>query len=193
MNIRFKTSLFFILVAFFSFFLVHQVSAHSGRTDSSGGHNCRTGSCAGTYHYHNGGSATKTVPVIYPTSKPIVYPTSIPTKKIYPTTKPTKIPTKVPTKVPTPKPTEVVAPTAIPTLKAEMSVDEPEVLGVMDDSNDSRGGSSESDLSGGDIFYTLAILGGMGWVGVKGTKTGVRRVKTMVKKVSEGVSGENKK
>lgn len=35
--------------------------AHSGRTDSSGGHNCRTGSCAGTYHYHNGGSSyTKT-------------------------------------------------------------------------------------------------------------------------------------
>jgi len=31
------------------------VFAHSGRTDSSGGHNCRVGSCAGTYHYHNGG------------------------------------------------------------------------------------------------------------------------------------------
>ncbi|NCS97224.1 MAG: YHYH domain-containing protein [Candidatus Pacebacteria bacterium] len=31
--------------------------AHSGRTDSSGGHNCNVGSCAGTYHYHNGGSA----------------------------------------------------------------------------------------------------------------------------------------
>lgn len=31
------------------------VSAHSGRTDSSGGHNCYVGSCAGTYHYHNGG------------------------------------------------------------------------------------------------------------------------------------------
>jgi hypothetical protein len=27
--------------------------AHSGRTDSSGGHNCRVGSCAGTYHFHN--------------------------------------------------------------------------------------------------------------------------------------------
>jgi surface rod structure-forming protein G len=31
------------------------VGAHSGRTDSSGGHNCNVGSCAGTYHYHNGG------------------------------------------------------------------------------------------------------------------------------------------
>lgn len=35
--------------------LVGQVSAHSGRTDSSGGHNCYVGACAGTYHYHNGG------------------------------------------------------------------------------------------------------------------------------------------
>lgn len=26
--------------------------AHSGRTDSQGGHNCRVGSCAGTYHCH---------------------------------------------------------------------------------------------------------------------------------------------
>jgi len=31
-------------------------SAHSGRTDANGGHNCNVGSCAGTYHYHNGGS-----------------------------------------------------------------------------------------------------------------------------------------
>ena len=29
--------------------------AHSGRTDAYGGHNCYVGSCAGTYHYHNGG------------------------------------------------------------------------------------------------------------------------------------------
>lgn len=33
------------------------VSAHSGRTDSSGGHNCNVGACAGTYHYHNGGGS----------------------------------------------------------------------------------------------------------------------------------------
>lgn len=32
--------------------------AHSGGTDSSGGHNCNVGSCAGTYHYHNGGAAS---------------------------------------------------------------------------------------------------------------------------------------
>jgi hypothetical protein len=29
-------------------------SAHSGRTDSGGGHNCYVGSCAGTYHFHSG-------------------------------------------------------------------------------------------------------------------------------------------
>ncbi len=28
------------------------VFAHSGRLDSQGGHNCRDGSCAGTYHCH---------------------------------------------------------------------------------------------------------------------------------------------
>ena len=32
--------------------------AHSGDTDSRGGHHCNVGSCAGTYHYHNGGGAS---------------------------------------------------------------------------------------------------------------------------------------
>jgi hypothetical protein len=51
--------IFFILMGI-SMTLLPTVSlAHSGRTDSSGGHNCRTGSCAGTYHYHNGGSSYK--------------------------------------------------------------------------------------------------------------------------------------
>ena len=43
------------------------VNAHSGRTDSSGGHNCNVGSCAGTYHYHNGGSAPPPVKQYVPT------------------------------------------------------------------------------------------------------------------------------
>ena len=40
--------------------LAHPVAAlaHSGKTDSSGGHHCNVGSCAGTYHYHNGGAAS---------------------------------------------------------------------------------------------------------------------------------------
>ena len=33
------------------------VSAHSGRTDSKGGHNCYVAPCAGEYHYHNSGSS----------------------------------------------------------------------------------------------------------------------------------------
>ena len=32
---------------------VSPASAHRGRTDSSGGHYCNVGSCAGTYHYHD--------------------------------------------------------------------------------------------------------------------------------------------
>jgi len=39
----------------FPFFATGNVLAHSGRTDAYGGHNCYVGSCAGTYHYHNGG------------------------------------------------------------------------------------------------------------------------------------------
>ena len=50
--------IFVILAAFL--FLTSQAFAHSGRTDSRGGHNCseaskRKGLCSG-YHYHNSGS-----------------------------------------------------------------------------------------------------------------------------------------
>ena len=49
------------------FIFTTPINAHSGRTDSSGGHNCYTGSCAGTYHYHNGGySGGYTAPVYNP-------------------------------------------------------------------------------------------------------------------------------
>ncbi len=39
------------------FLLISSTAAygHSGRTDANGGHNCYTGACAGTYHYHNDG------------------------------------------------------------------------------------------------------------------------------------------
>src|SRR3972149_9915886 len=59
--------------------------AHSGRTDSSGGHNCYVGACAGTYHYHNGGSAPapyippKTIASPKPTPKPTPTPVASPT------------------------------------------------------------------------------------------------------------------
>ena len=58
------------------------VSAHSGRTDSSGGHNCNVGACAGTYHYHNGGSA----PPPYSGPKIIATPKPNPTPIIIPST-----------------------------------------------------------------------------------------------------------
>lgn len=50
-------SLIYKLFIVFSFFTLFpsQVYSHSGRTDAFGGHNCYVGSCAGTYHYHNGG------------------------------------------------------------------------------------------------------------------------------------------
>ena len=34
------------------------VSAHGGGLDSNGGHNCYVSPCAGTYHYHVGGSSS---------------------------------------------------------------------------------------------------------------------------------------
>jgi|GEM_PF-2486551 hypothetical protein len=39
-----------------SLLLIPSVSAHSGRTDSSGCHNCYTSYCYGEYHCHGGGS-----------------------------------------------------------------------------------------------------------------------------------------
>jgi micrococcal nuclease len=57
-------------------------SAHPGRTDANGGHTCRT-NCAkwglkdGEYHYHNGGSSTKTTSA--PTTKETQSATTKPT------------------------------------------------------------------------------------------------------------------
>ena len=53
-----KKFIFLLLICFFAFSTM--TYAHSGRTDSSGGHNCsqksiNKGLCTG-YHYHNGGS-----------------------------------------------------------------------------------------------------------------------------------------
>jgi len=59
-----------IILLFILFLLVVMptlTSAHSGRTDSNGGHNCSAkskskGLCSG-YHYHNGGSSNKSTNV----------------------------------------------------------------------------------------------------------------------------------
>ncbi len=78
-----------IICVFIVLFLLltplYSVSAHSGRTDSSGGHNCSEksiskGLCSG-YHYHNGGSAKTPKPTAKPTPKPTTKPTAKPTVK----------------------------------------------------------------------------------------------------------------
>ena len=46
-----------LLLVLFSFFIINIASAHSGRTDSSGGHNDYKN---GTYHYHNSGNSGNT-------------------------------------------------------------------------------------------------------------------------------------
>lgn len=45
----------YLSLSIFLFYSATNIHAHSGRTDSSGGHNCNVGACAGTYHYHSGG------------------------------------------------------------------------------------------------------------------------------------------
>lgn len=107
MNIQ-RLSLLLITLVFLPFFIPKNISAHSGRTDSSGGHNCNVGACAGTYHYHNSGytapapvyNPSTPVPTAKPTARPTVPPTPKPTPK--PTQKPTDKPTEKPTISPTP-------------------------------------------------------------------------------------------
>jgi len=125
----------FLLIPLFFFVFSIPAGAHSGRTDSNGGHNCNVGACAGTYHYHNGGSAPVQQPqtpiyipeptvYILPTSAPTVVPfrraTIAPTKKLLPTKKPTIAPTKKPTPTFTVTPTATITPTltTVPMQKA---------------------------------------------------------------------------
>lgn len=88
-----KKFLITLAPALILFLLPSTVTAHSGRTDSSGGHNCSAksiakGLCIG-YHYHNGGSVS--VPAYAPiiTARPATQKTS--------TSKPTQAPTRTPT------------------------------------------------------------------------------------------------
>lgn len=56
-----------ILIISFWFFLPTFAASHGGGLDGRGGHNCYVGSCAGSYHYHGGGSYSSytKVPVIF--------------------------------------------------------------------------------------------------------------------------------
>lgn len=120
------------------------IFAHSGRTNSSGCHNCNVGACAGTYHCHNGGyvaPARTYAPVA--TIKPA-------TPK--PTIKPTVRPTATPTEAPTSSPTST--PTLVPTQS-------PQVQGA---STTSDGGSVLASLAGIGIF-SFAAWKGLKWLG----------------------------
>ena len=105
--------------------IVNPVHAHPGRTDSSGGHTCRT-NCAswgygqGEYHYHGGGSAsgesagsTYTAPVVE-TQPVIIYPTNTPIPLRLPTRIQTRLPTRKPTSTPPPTLTIAISPTSTP-------------------------------------------------------------------------------
>ncbi|WP_342480006.1 MBL fold metallo-hydrolase [Paenibacillus sp. FSL L8-0340] len=78
-----KKTIFSLFLTFVLVLLPIVANAHPGRTDSDGGHYCRT-NCAkwglqdGEYHYHNGGK-TKSTPAA--TAKPSVKPTAKPTTK----------------------------------------------------------------------------------------------------------------
>lgn len=120
--------LFSILApALLLFLLPSNILAHSGRTDSSGGHNCSAksiskGLCTG-YHYHNGGS----VPV--PAYAPVI--TARPATQKPSTPKPTPEPTQAPTSTPTSTPevlgisatTEPRLPSATPQVEVKGSTD----------------------------------------------------------------------
>ncbi|MBU3143565.1 peptidoglycan-binding protein [Clostridium sp. CF012] len=62
MDMKFKSKILSIMAATLIVFSTYaSVGAHSGRTDSKGGHYVRTagkGYPVGSYHYHNGGSST---------------------------------------------------------------------------------------------------------------------------------------
>lgn len=97
------------------------VEAHSGRTDSSGGHNCNVGACAGTYHYHNGGSApfqpqqTYTAPTA---TTQYVAPTNVPTRISTRITTMTPTPTFTPTPTPEPTDTSTITPKTVQEVKS---------------------------------------------------------------------------
>ena len=153
MNIR------YLAIALVLFVLaISDVSAHSGRTDAYGGHNCYVGACAGTYHYHNGGS----VPAPYVAPKTVASPK--------PSPKPTFKPT--PSQVSSPSPTPSATPTPSPEVKGETTTLEP--INTQNTSPDNL----TTETSAGDTALGLglltAIIGGGYW----GIRKLMRKIKT---------------
>jgi len=136
-------SFFLITTVLLSIAFSRSVNAHSGRTNSSGCHNCNVGSCAGTYHCHGGYSAPPPVYVPISTPKPTKTPTPKPTA--------TPLPTSTPTPSPVP---EVQAETteATPTPKVSPT---PIVLGESDNGD---------GLTGLLVISTFGALGGGYWL-----------------------------
>jgi endonuclease YncB( thermonuclease family) len=104
------TVFLFVLFSFFVF--ASRIDAHPGRTDSSGGHTCRTnceswGLGYGEYHYHGGGSSgttgqsTYTAPAME-SAPPEANQKFMEYRKAVLSSVPTKSPTRIPTKIPTP-------------------------------------------------------------------------------------------
>jgi len=154
-----------------AFLFPFKVSAHSGRTDSSGGHNCNVGSCAGTYHYHNGGY---TPPIVEQPPAPVITqrnpyipkpsPTSVIIQTI-PSSVPIPIPTPKPTPTPSPTPSPIPSSSPIPTLS-------PQVLGKETDSKSSGGELLIAGLLGlvaMGLFGLVAagLLGHKAWRAIK--------------------------
>lgn len=90
--------------------------AHSGRTDSQGGHYNRK---TGEYHFHHGYPAHDHPGGVCPYDKPTKAPTVTPKPTAKLTARPTATPkptnTPRPTATPTPRPTNTPLPTTMPT------------------------------------------------------------------------------
>ncbi len=95
-----KPLLYVFLLLAFVVIPIQQTAAHPGRTDSSGGHNCRT-NCESWgyeygYHDHNGGSSSTT-------TSPSPSPSPSPAPAPAPAPRPAPAPQPTPTPVPEPK------------------------------------------------------------------------------------------
>jgi hypothetical protein len=126
--VKYKYLIFFLLSSLVIISLAPlPIYAHPGRTDSSGGHTCRT-NCAswglgqGEYHSHGGGASdstsqsTDTAPAVE-TNQPESNQRFLELRKDMHATltkTPTMIPTRLPTRIPTPTVTIAPSPTATP-------------------------------------------------------------------------------
>lgn len=100
--------LFWISLLLFFIIIPSFVEAHPGRTDSNGGHTCRTncekwGLEYGEYHYHGGNETIKDErPTQIPTPSPKIIISPIPITTLNPTPKVTAKPSSLVTSPPNP-------------------------------------------------------------------------------------------